>query len=231
MAGPRILAAQVVPPEPSELHNKRMFFLRTAAAHPRIKLWDSLELMFLRPLDAFWRKLGLPFPNVPVSWWTDVQFSKLDELYKEQNRLIHGWAAKHNLDCEWVRVAALDEFATYHVPKLRPACFIQLPETSRRLAPHWEWWRGEAELTYLKRRRAHCNREAKEYIRAVKLARQAPKGVTVQHYRWAAERVCLSWTHDQIALSRYNTRGYTGAAVSKAVLRILEELKITAQHR
>jgi hypothetical protein len=209
-----------------------MFFLRTAADHPRIKLWESLERMFLRPLDTFWRKLGLPFPNVPVSQLTDVQHSKLDEFYKESDRLIHAWAAKHNLDYEWVQIAALDEFTTHHVPKLRHACFIQLPETSGRPAPHWEWWRGESERDYRKRRRAQCNREAREYIRAVKLARQAPKGVTERHYRWAAERVCLKWKWEHIAISQYNTEDhgpFTSAAANKAVLPILRELGIQTQ--
>ena len=225
----QILAVQLLAPEPAELCNKRMLFLRTASKHRGINLGDSYRRIVAEPFEAIWRELDLPVPNVTVSQWTDANFQVLDELYRERDERIQRWMTKSNLDYEWVRRFAIDELGALNAHELRPGNFIQLPDTSREPAPHWEWWRDESASHYRTRRRQHCKKEANAYIRAIERARKPPSEVTARHYRWAAEWVCLDWTWDQIAKSRYNDTPVHFQAVSQAVLPILEELGIRTQ--
>lgn len=218
-----------VEPEPYQVSTARRLFLQAAARHPLIRLGASLDDMVLKPLDRFCRRLGISERSILD--WKDSEFLALRQYHQERDRLIQGWAVKHNLGVEWVHLAALQEIGTWKAfPRPPEVAFGQFsrmyfPERSgNEWPPVWSYWAGESATAYRARALQLAKLEVDAVIQAGRRAQKTPGGSQLQHYRWAAERVCLNRTLDRIACSRYNDSSVTNQAVSKAVLPLLREL-------
>ena len=191
------------------LYECRLLFLRAAAIHPQIRIWDSLRKKVSEPIRR---------GRTAVGEWTD-------ELTHQRARLIASWMADHNLSHEWVLSMAFDQVVCWPLPKEPFAIFPGYP-TPRFV---WrEWCFGhETETAYKKLIRVEFRKALDAYIGEVKRRRLRlldDRGSQNAHYRWAVEHVCLGWGWSKIA----NKNGYsvTEQAVRKAVLEILKRIEI-----
>jgi hypothetical protein len=203
----------------------RLLFLRAAAEHPQIRIWDSLREKVHEPSRRLWTELGLPVPPRPYRELTPEQHLAMEPFSRGRTSLIENWMTGHNLRYEWVYSSALDELTNWSFP-VRPFNIFPgypSPEFTWRA-----WFFGyDTEQAYRKLVKDDFRKALDEYVRAVKLQRRhflKNRGSQSAHYRWAVEHICLGWGWSHI--SRKDRSAVTWQAVRKAVLPILEQIGI-----
>jgi hypothetical protein len=185
----------------------RRLFLIAASKHEEILLIDSLH---------------------------EKVFSKLPGTPAELERLLRDWSGPHRLDYTWVLDAARNLYYFSRTPNSDKVLYATF-ETSW---PAYEagpfspspWAPNEDLDKYRQRVILKFEQYIDELIVQIKESRRPlqHRGSQSDHYRWAAECVCLKlgWTEIADRHARKHQQFVTPQAVRDAVLKVLEKIGI-----
>ena len=151
-------------------------------------------------------------------------FQKLPNTRDDLDDLLRDWAQRHHLNYEWVLDMARQLYRLSRVPNANFGTLGPAYEIPPFHPPPWA--PIEPETIYCKRMVARFREFLDQSILECKQSRKPlqDRGSQSDHYRWAAEHVCLGWGWTEIA--KKHRRSLYTQAIRDAVLKVLEKVGI-----